>query len=520
MEELNEAQKAVLANLKNPDQNVESVQYDFDKSIQQDILSLMMYERSFIIQTMPLIKPEYFIDKAHNLICKIIFEWFERYVRRLSGEQEEWIHRKYILDQLELRLKDNPAKSYYVAELETILDSYVQGLTNKAYCLERVTGFAKDQEIKIAISKTVDLLKSHDRDKHDRIKLMWDKAFLVGPQMDLGLNYFEDIEKRYIRMAEDRSGKDRFSMGFAEIDESVVGHGLSRGEIGAYEAMSGVGKSFLLCKAAIENIRMGHRVALITLEMNQDKTAERIDTLLTGVSMSRLLENKLFVKKTIETQLKMAMTAFLDKLPDDDKNRLMIKHFSAGTADINTIRAYYSQLALHGFKPDLLLVDYVGELKDFPGMKTYESRQRLVRDLRAFGVDEDHCTLTAMQANRSGRFAQEDGFIDDSEIGDSYGQVRVMDLVCSINQTKKEKSANVGRIFIIKNRNGKSRYHFCYYQDPEKLTYQTISEDEWKERCSAVKDIKNDESPMVKFEIPDASNFDGTRRFEQNGGEE
>jgi hypothetical protein len=514
--QLTPEQEELLGQLHDPDATPPAAQYDFDKSVQQDILSLMLYERSFMVQAMHLIKSIYFVDKAHTLICKILMEWFEKHVKQITGEGEQWIQEKYVRDQLIERLKDNPAKSYYLAEFQTILECYVQGLTSRSYCMERVVNFAKDQEIRLAVSKTVDLIKSYDKDKYEKIQILWDKAMLVGPQMDLGLNYFEDIEERYLRMEKDREGRDRFSSGFAEIDTEIVGFGLSRGEIGAYQAMSGAGKSWMLCKAAIENVKRGHRVLHITLEMNQDKTAERFDTLFTGFHMGDLIDKKAIVKKKLDVEIKMAL-AHLESLLGGDRNRLIIKHFPAGSADINLIRAYYCQLALHSLKPDMVIVDYVGEFKDFPGMKTYESRQRLVRDLRAFGTEENHCTLTAMQSNRTGRFAQDGGFIDDSEVGDSYGQVRVMDAVWSINQTKKEKAANVGRIFVVKHRNGKSRYHFCYSQDPKTLAIQSISDAQWKERVSAVKELKEEESLVEKMEIPDASTFNGTKPFTPNG---
>ncbi len=514
--DLTPEENEILNTLQDPDTTSKAAQYDFDKSVQQDILSLMLHERSFMVQAMHLIKSDYFVDKCHVLICKILMDWFDTHVKHITGESEKWIQERYVRDQMQVELKTNPAKAYYFAELQTILDSYVQGLTSRSYCMERVVNFAKDQEIRIAIGRTIDIIRGRQgKDRYDKIKNIWDRALLIGPQMDLGLNYFEDIEQRYLRMAEDRSGKDRFSAGFTDIDQGIVGGGLSRGEIGGYEAMSGAGKSWMLCKAAIENVRIGHKVLLVTLEMNQDKTAERFDTLFTGVNMENLLKEQKFVKRKLDAEIKAAL-ANLTALIGSDKRRLMIKHFSAGSADVSTIRAYYSQLALHGFKPDLLIVDYIGEFKDFPGLKTYESRQRLMRDLRAFGEDEDHCTLTALQANRSGRFAQDGGFIDDSEIGDSYGQVRNMDACWSINQTKKEKMANVGRIFIVKNRNGKSRYHFCYHQDPDTLTITKIMEDEWKDRVSAVKELKDNESPMGAIEIEDASKFIPNSSGEEN----
>lgn len=779
--DLTSEEQRLLSLLRDPDTVQKNVQYDFDKNVQQDILSLMMHERSFMIQAIALIKSNYFVDKAHVLLCKVLVDWFEKHVKNITGQGEQWIQDKYIRDQLNEHLKDNPAKSYYLAEYQSIFDCYVQGLTSRSYCMERIVNFAKDQEIRLAIAETVTWLNKKVPEKYDKIKNFWDHAFLVGPQMDLGLNYFEEIEERYLRMIEDRKGKDRFSSGFDEIDIGIVGGGLSRGEIGGYEAMSGIGKCFekntlilmydgsikkvqdvkvgdvvmgddstprnvmsthtgkgmmykvvptkgdpyvvngehilclkqtgndgkyfnisvkefitkpqdfqrkslgyrtgvnftekkpmginpytlgvwlgdslrlndivkywlkyyglfynkyipleykanlrdvrlellaglidadgsifnnnhcefssgnkqlveevaylarslgfsayiklgrnywrvfisgdcsqipscskpnnsrkqienhlftnievlpyqydtyygftvdgnnmfllgdftvvhnswCLCKAAIQNVRLGHKVLLVTLEMNQDKTAERFDTLFTGVNMEDLLKEEKFVKKKIETELKTALVN-LERLIGNDKRRLMIKHFAAGAADLNTIRAYYSQLSLHEFKPDIVLVDYIGEFKDFPGMKTYESRQRLMRDLRSFGVEENHCTLTALQANRAGAFAQEGGFITDSEIGDSYGQIRAMDACWSINQTRKEKLANVGRIFIVKTRNGRSRYHFCYHQDPVTLNFKAISDEDWKERCSAVKELKNNESPMESLGLPDASKF-------------
>lgn len=507
MTELSPEEQVVLDTINKQDPDVPSKQanYDFDKSVQQDILSLMIHERSFMIQAINLVKPHYFLDKSHVEICKILIEWFEKHVKHVTGESESWIQYKYVRDQLGERLKDNPAKLFYFAELQTIFDCYVQGLTSRSYCMERVVNFAKDQEIRLAISKTIDLLNGRNvEDKYDKIKNTWDRALLVGPQMDLGLNYFEEIEERYIRMAEDRNGRDRFSSGFQEIDLKIAGNGLSRGEIGGFQAASGVGKSWMLCNAAIANLRKGHKVLHLTLEMNQDKTAERFDSLFTSFNMNDLLENKKFITKQLAAELKVIHSC----CEEQDKKRLVIKHFAAGTADVSVLRAFYSQLCLNGFKPDLVLVDYVGELKDIPGLKTYESRQRLMRDLRTFGVEENHCTLTAIQSNRTGRTnAEEMSVNDDSEISDSYGQARIMDAIWSINQSKLEKKAGIGRIFVVKHRNGESRFLCFYSQDKNSMLIKSISEDRYIDIKSSIKDLKDTDKVMESINIPDSSTY-------------
>jgi len=503
--DLTPEQQDILNSLADPDAPTES-KYSFDKSIQQDILALMIHERIFMIQGMHLIKHNYFVDKAHVLLCKILCEWFDKHAAKSVFSGDQWIKKEYIFNEVEQRVKDKSARSYYLAETQTIYESYVQGLSSRDYLLSLIADFAWQQEMRLAIGKVVDLIKTHDDEKREKVEFILKTAMLVGPRTDLGLNYFESVDERYERMKKDREGKERFKSGWDEIDTAIVGGGLSRGELGAWEAMSGAGKSWMLMKGAVENVKSDKRVLFISLEMDEDKVAERFDCLYSGVPMKNLLVNEAFVKHTLKAHLKqISLEEKLDlhnvaKTDDMDKRRLIIKQFPAGTADMGTIRAYYSQVCLQGFKPDILIVDYVGEFKDVPGIKTYESRQRVVRDLRAFGVEENHCTLTAMQSNRSGRFAQDGGFIDDSEIGDSYGQARVMDAIWSINQTKKEKIDGLGRIFVVKNRNGKSRYHFCFRQDPAKLALQAPTEGAYKDRISAIKEQTEEEEVAEQFE--------------------
>jgi hypothetical protein len=121
-------------------------------------------------------------------------------------------------------------------------------------------------------------------------------------------------------------------------------------------------------------------------------------------------------------------------------------------------------------------------------MKKWESLQRIVRDLRGMAVEEKICILTAMQPNRAGRDAQNDGFIDDSEIGDAFGQARPMDAIWSINMNKVEQECKVGRIFVVKHRHGKSRFSFHFQQDANTLDMVEISENSYRNILSSYQD--------------------------------
>jgi hypothetical protein len=151
---------------------------------------------------------------------------------------------------------------------------------------------------------------------------------------------------------------------------------------------------------------------------------------------------------------------------------------------VATLKAYMQQLQMMGFTPDLLVIDYIGEMKDYPGIPTYESRYRIVRDLRGLATEDNICIFTAMQPNKDAREAQKkdglgDGVIDDTNLADSYGQIRPLDGCWSINQMQAEKEAGIARIFVIKHRHGKSRFTCWARFNKETLQMKQISELEY-----------------------------------------
>jgi replicative DNA helicase len=264
--------------------------------------------------------------------------------------------------------------------------------------------------------------------------------------------------------------------------------------------LPGTGKSNFLIKAARTNVQNGKNVVYISLEMSQDKIAARMDSQIGRIDMKHIPdytsegatdrspnETEMLIKDRIE-----CLFSGLIKRP-----KLIIKQFPAGQADVNTVRAFLSQVNLDGFKPDLLLLDYVGEMKDFDGIKIYESRQKLVRDLRALAVEEQICVITAMQPNRAARDQEQNAEIDDSTLGDSFGQARPLDSLWSINQNRQEKEAGVGRIFVVKNRDGQSRKVVYFKQDRECLDFDNITSQEYGLAMSRASDNKNEQ---VKIE--------------------
>lgn len=434
------------------------IKYEWDVRYQREILSSLLMDRMFLVQSIDLIKPEYFTETIHQLICKLLFTYFRQY-KQLPTKVD-------LINEIKSFKKEDKKLYLYLGELDALINSYIPGLISRESCLSKITEFAKEQAFRAAVWESLDLLKKNYADKWIKMKENFNRAFTVERNFDsLGLDYFQTINDRYERMASESQSKEKFVIGFNQIEQELDG-GLCRGEIGAFVGLPGVGKSVLLVQASVRNIVRGKKVLYISLEMNQDKVAKRFDAQLSLVPIGDLMKRKDEVISILEDHNEKNI----------DKRRLVIKQFPAGSANVDTIRAFYLHLGMYGFKPDMLVVDYVGEMRDYEGIPTYESRQRMVRDLRGFGVEENHCTLTAMQPNRKGREQQDEDFIDDDALGDSFGQVRPLDALWSINQTAADKKCNLGKLFVIKHRDGRSRFPVYYKQNPETLYMQEIEE--------------------------------------------
>jgi KaiC/GvpD/RAD55 family RecA-like ATPase len=479
--QIDDKKRAILDSLVSPDDNSHR-QYKHDYQISQKILGMLVSDKHFLIQSLDLIKPEYFEDQSHRLICSIVFDFFEKY--------KDKPNKTYISEEIRSRRANSKQLYQYLGEFEAIIADYVPGIETRDYLLDKITEFAKEQAVRVAVSKTIDMIQRKKEGVWNHIWELWRETLSTDKRYDLGLDYFNTVEDRYNRMIQANEAREVFTSGFSDIDKLLTAGGLCRGEIGAFVGLSGSGKSLALVNAAAKNLQWGKRVCYITLEMSQDKIAKRFDSMLCEQPFSLLLDNKNLIADALKDYVRDA----------EDKRMLVIKHWPGGTADINTFRAYLSQLSIHGFRPDLLVIDYVGELRDIPGVKTYESRQLLVRDMRTLGQEENLCVFTAMQANRKGREAQEvDGHIDDDALADAFGQARPMDAMWSLN--KPESACPVGSIFVIKHRDGISRGEVYYEMDRNTLIMKQISQEEYKNALAIFRKVKANQVALKEMKV-------------------
>lgn len=425
--------------------------FEWSEAIQRDMLNLCLTDQEFMIQAQRLIEPGYFTSSYHRSIYKIISENMRNYLTRPTlAVLEEELSREY-------------AQAEYlqaVAELEEVADDerYKLALRSREYIMDKMIKFAKMQAMKSAIHNVVAMVSE---DRWDDIEEEFRKALLVSPNIELGTSFFRDVDARYQRLLNETEG-EAFTLGFQSIDNQLNG-GIRRKEIGMVFAPPGVGKSLWLAHASIANARRGKRVLYVSLEMAEDRIANRMDSMTTHIPIAETLVKHVEVKR----KLGLLFSAW-------GENEVRIKEFPPGAMKMEDLKAYIHQLKVHeGWVPDLLVLDYIDEAKSDARLESYEAQMRLTRSFRGLMVEMNMAGLTATQSNRKARDVE---VITDAEIGDSYGKVRIVDGMWSINQRDDEKAFGLARIYVVKHRNGQSRFAFPIYINKQTLAMQEVSQ--------------------------------------------
>lgn len=235
-------------------------------------------------------------------------------------------------------------------------------------------------------------------------------------------------------------------------------------ELAMVVAPPGVGKSLYLVNQGVQSLIDGNNVLYISLEMSEDKIAQRFDSIMTLIPQTRLKDPK--IQLTVKERLDIFQKEF--------KGKLVIKEYPTLSISVNSIRSLLVQLKnYNGFVPDILIIDYLELLRSTRDIQhEYQAQQRVAEELRGLSMEHNLLVWTATQTNRS---AKAKALITDAELGDSYGKIRPCDFSISLNQSEEEFDNGKMRVYIMKSRNGVPRFTI-----PAKVDYQVlkISEDQ------------------------------------------
>jgi len=422
--------------------------YSFSENIQRGLLYLAKSDKEFLVQCVPLIQSSYFEFPQHQRVWSVLNSYFSQYGTLPTDEA--------ILEGIREEKSKNELMSDYREEMETINSLDEKSLDNADYYLDKVEEFAKEQCLKEAILESVDFIKRKQFSKvADSIK----GALTVSRHVDLGADYFESISGRWDK-AKDKTQVAKYRTPFPAVNNSLEG-GLCGKELAMVVAPPGVGKSLFLANQAVQSCYDGHNVLYISLEMSEDRVAQRLDSIFTRIKQKELpnrvgdIESRI---SEIGTQCKLG--------------RLRIKEFPTKRASVTQIRAFINQLQSHeDFHPDVVIIDYLELMSSDSNSPEYQNQERQAQELRGLAIELNALVWTATQTNREGKRVK---IITDAELADSYGKIRVCDLAFSINQTEQEFDERKARLYLMKSRNGRAR--FCV---PVKIDYDrlVISED-------------------------------------------
>tara|TARA_B100001123_G_C15339904_1_gene1034413 strand:- start:1287 stop:2699 length:1413 start_codon:yes stop_codon:yes gene_type:complete len=394
---------------------------------QTKIITSLLTDQQFAITIYDMIQPELLDTEAKQWLVRQIKEYYYEYkvtptlsaLKVKINEVSTELLRDSIVDELREVTKNIEAPDLEFVKNETVT-------------------FCKNQMLKSAIVKSVDLLQTG---QYDEIKRVVDNAMRAGTHRDIGLEYVKEFDSIL-----DDINRDTVPTSWEAVD-TIMDGGLAGGELGVVVAPSGIGKSWCLQALGVNALKAGKNVVHYTLELNQAYVGMRYATIFAGVPVANIKDNKEEVKSVIENEC---------------KGELIIKYFPTRAATVQTIHTHLKTIELMGHSPDLILVDYADLLRDVGTMKDAAVRHvlgNIYEDLRGLSGEFQIPVWTASQSNRS---SLDDEVIGAEKIAESYAKIMTADFVMSLSRKIEDKIANTGRVHVIKNRFG-----------PDGMTYPT-----------------------------------------------
>ena len=426
--------------------------YFIHTNLQKTILHLAKSDKEFLVQILPLIKSSYFEFPSYSKIFDVIKDHYDQYLTLPTDE--------IILDKIKKTLKSNDGIEDYEDDIILINKVAASSLENSEYILDSVEEFARQQAIKEGIRECVRLIEDNRLDETEQIIR---NALLVRRNLDLGQKYFNDIDSRWSRIIK-ANNEDKFKTVFPTCN-FLLGGGNSKKELCVVAAPGGGGKSLYLVNQAVVSLMEGRKVLYISLEMSEDKIANRFD------SITTLLPNSKLKEPTMQMSLKQRLKIFQDNFPGA---KLIIKEFPTGIANVNSIRSLLSQLRIYEeFIPEVIIIDYLELLRPLRIIDIeYLAQQRIAEEVRGLAIENNCLVWTATQTNRESKKVC---IITDAHLGDSYGKIRTVDWAISLNQTEEEYNNGKLRIYVMKARDAKQ-----HYLVPGKINYINLRMEEAK----------------------------------------
>jgi replicative DNA helicase len=426
------------------------------------ILRNLLYNEDYTRKVLPFIKSEYFQDN----IQKNVFEQIHSFILEYNK-----LPTKEVL-YIELEKRTDLNEDTYKQTL-SVISSLEDVPVEKNWVVDTTEKWCRDRAIYLALMESIHIADGGDAKKNrDSIPSILSDALSVSFDNHVGHDYLQDYEERYesYRKKEDKIEFD------LEYFNKITKGGLPNKTLNIALAGTGVGKSLFMCHVASSVLLQGRNVLYITLEMAEEKIAERIDANLLNVNIQDIAE---LPKNIFETKV--------NNLAKKTQGTLIIKEYPTASAHSGHFKALLNELALKkSFKPDIIFIDYLNicsssRFKGGSNINSYTLIKSIAEELRGLAVEFNVPIVSATQTTRSGFGSSDVELTDTSE---SFGLPATADLMFALIST--EELEDLGQIMVkqLKNR----------YNDPTLYKRFVVGIDRAKMRLydveqSAQKDI-------------------------------
>ena len=394
------------------------------------VLKNLLHNEDYLRKVVPFVKPEYFQDRNQ----KIVYEEISNFVSQYND-----VPTKEVLSiEIEKRKDINESEFKELSQLVSYLDKEP---VEQGWLFDTTEKWCRDRAIYLALLDSISIADGNDKQKTpDAIPSILSEALAVSFDNHVGHDYLNDYAARYDSYVKK---EDRIPFDLEYFNKITKG-GLPNKTLNIALAGTGVGKSLFMCHVAASVLLQGKNVLYITMEMAEEKIAERIDANLLNVNIQELsdLPKSMFESKVVNLSKKTQGT-------------LIIKEYPTASAHCGHFKGLLNELALKkSFKPDIIFIDYLNicassRYSKMGGVNSYSYIKAIAEELRGLAVEAEVPIVSATQTTRSGYGSSDVDLTDTSE---SFGLPATADLMFALIAT--EELEGLGQIMVkqLKNR--------------------------------------------------------------------
>ena len=398
--------------------------------IETTILRNLIYDEEFSRKVIPFIQLDYFEQRIERVIFEEISKFIVKYGSSITTEA--------LAIQLEDRDDLNETE---IKESRDAVSLFTDDKVDNQWLVDTTEKWCRDRAIYLALMESISLADGKDDKKgRDAIPSILSDALAVSFDNHIGHDYLEDYEDRYesYHRKEERIEFD------LDLFNKITKGGIPNKTLNIALAGTGVGKSLFMCHVASSVLLQGKNVLYITLEMAEEKIAERIDANLLNVNIQNItdLPKAMFEKK-------------VHKLKKKTEGELIIKEYPTASAHAGHFKALLNELSLKkSFKPDIIFIDYLNicassRYKAGSNVNSYSYIKAIAEELRGLAVEANVPIVSATQTTRSG-FASSD--VDLTDTSESFGLPATADLMFALISTEELEGLNQIMVKQLKNR--------------------------------------------------------------------